>query len=50
MPVAFNTKWAETVISNHALAGRAELEMLYSDFLALADKRGYDLHELKKTW
>ena len=48
MPFVFNTKWAETVISNHALAGRAEMEMLYNDFLALASEKSYDLHELKK--
>lgn len=48
MPFVFNSKWAETVISNHALAGRAEMEMLYSDFLALAGEKGYDLHEFKK--
>ena len=48
MPFVFNTKWAETVISNHALAGRAEMEMLYNDLLALAGEKGYDLHELKK--
>jgi 2-dehydropantoate 2-reductase len=28
IPFVFNTKWAETVISNHALGGRAEMEML----------------------
>ena len=48
LPLIFNTKWAETVISNHALSGRAELEMLTNDFIALADSKGYDLVELKK--
>jgi 2-dehydropantoate 2-reductase len=48
LPLIFNTKWAETVISNHALSGRAELEMLTNDFIALAESKGYDLVELKK--
>jgi 2-dehydropantoate 2-reductase len=48
IPYIFNTKWAETVISNHALSGRYELEMLMNDFVALAESKGYDLVELKK--
>jgi 2-dehydropantoate 2-reductase len=48
LPLLFNTKWAETVISNHALSARAELEMLTGDFIALAESKGYDLMELKK--
>ncbi len=48
LPLIFNTKWAETVISNHALSARAELEMLTGDFIALAESKGYDLTELKK--
>jgi 2-dehydropantoate 2-reductase len=48
MPFVFNTKWAETVISNHALAGRKEMEMLFNNFIELADNKGYNLKELKK--
>lgn len=48
VPYILNTKWAETVISNHALSGRHELEMLMNDFIALAESKGYDLVELKK--
>lgn len=44
----FNTKWAETVISNHALAARDEMEMLFNDFVLLAKDKGYNLNELKK--
>jgi hypothetical protein len=47
-PLVFNTKWAETVISNHALSGRDEMEMLTKDFIALAKSKGYDLVELRK--
>lgn len=48
IPFLFNTKWAETVISNHALLGREEMEMLTNDFIILAESKGYDLVELKK--
>jgi 2-dehydropantoate 2-reductase len=48
MSFVFNTKWAETVISNHALAARGEMEMLFNDFLILAKDKGYNLTELKK--
>lgn len=48
MPFVFNTKWAETVISNHALAARGEMEMLFNDFNLLAKNKGFTLTELKK--
>lgn len=48
IPYIFNTKWAETVISNHALSGRYEMEMVTNDFIALAESKGFDLVELKK--
>ncbi len=48
MPFVFNTKWAESVISNHALAARDEMDMLFNDFILLGQKKGYDLIELKK--
>ena len=48
MALVFNTKWAETVISNHALTARDEMEMLFNDFILLAEEKGYTLKELKK--
>ena len=48
IPFVFNTKWAETVISNHALAARDEMEMLFNDFILLAKDRGYNFNELKR--
>lgn len=48
MPFVFNTKWAETVISNHALAARDEMKMLFDDFVLLARNRNFNLTELKK--
>lgn len=48
VPIVFNTKWAETVISDHALTARAEMEMLFNDFVLLAKDKGYDLKELKR--
>ena len=47
IPLVFKTKWAETVISNHALAARAEMEMLFNDFILLAKGKEYNLTELK---
>lgn len=48
MSFVFNTKWAETVISNHALAARDEMEMLFNDFILLAKDNGYTLNEFTK--
>ena len=48
IPFVFNTKWAETVISNHALAARDEMEMLFNDFILLAEDKGYNLIELQR--
>jgi 2-dehydropantoate 2-reductase len=50
MRLIFNTKWAETVISNHALAARDEMEMLFNEFILLAEGKGYNLNELKELW
>ena len=49
IPFVFNTKWAQIVISNHAIAARSEMEMLYYDFILLAEDNGYNLTELKKV-
>lgn len=48
IPLIFNTKWVETFISNHALAARDEMEMLFNDFILLAKDKGYNLNELKR--
>lgn len=48
LPLVFDTKWAETVISNHALTARDEMEMLFNDFILLAQNRQCNLKELKK--
>ncbi|MDR0206492.1 MAG: hypothetical protein LBI45_04465 [Bacteroidales bacterium] len=44
----FNTKWAETVMCNHALSARQEMEILTSDFIQLAEKNGVELKYLKE--
>jgi 2-dehydropantoate 2-reductase len=43
-----NTKWAETVISNHALSARKEMEILTRDFIQLAENNGFELKYLKE--
>lgn len=48
MKLVFNTKWAETVISNHALNAREEMEVISNDFIELARSKGFNLGELKK--
>jgi 2-dehydropantoate 2-reductase len=45
---AFNTRWAETVISNHALNARNEMKVISNEFLALAETKGYTLSAFKK--
>ena len=48
MKYAFNTKWAETVISNHALNARNEMKVISNEFIELAKSKGYNLKEFKK--
>ncbi len=48
MSKVFNSKWAETVISNHALSARQEMELLARDFIQLAESNGVELEYLKK--
>lgn len=48
MRLAFNTKWAETVISNHALNARHEMEIISNDFINFANSKGFKLKEFKK--
>jgi len=48
MKFAFDTRWAETVISNHALNARNEMKVISNEFLALAESKGYALSAFKK--
>lgn len=48
MKYAFNTKWAETVICNHALNARKEMEVISNELIELAKSKGYNLNEFKK--
>jgi 2-dehydropantoate 2-reductase len=48
MSLIFNTKWSETVMSNHALSARKEMEVLTSDFVQLAENSGVELKFLKE--
>lgn len=50
MRLVFNTKWAETVISNHALNARNEIEVISNDFLTLAKLKGFQLNEFRKLF
>jgi len=43
-----NTKWIETVGSNHALAAKKEMEILTKDFIQLAENNGVELKFLKE--
>lgn len=43
MKLVFNTKWAETVISNHALSARSEMRVISNEFIDLANSKGYKL-------
>lgn len=48
MKYVFNTHWAETVISNHALNARNEMKVLSNELIELAKSKGYNLKEFKK--
>lgn len=48
MRLVYKTKWAETVISNHALNAKQEMDKISNDFLKLADLHGYNLVEFKR--
>jgi 2-dehydropantoate 2-reductase len=48
MKFVYNTKWAETVISNHALNARHEMELISNEFIELAESKGFQLVEFKK--
>jgi len=48
MKFVFNTKWAETVISNHALYARYEMKVISNEFIESAKSKGYNLKEFEK--
>lgn len=48
MKMTFNSKWAETVISNHALNARDEMRQISREFLSLANSKGFELNHFKK--
>lgn len=48
MRYVFNTKWAETVIGNHALNARNEMKVISNEFIELAESKGYKLKEFEK--
>lgn len=48
MKYVYNTKWAETVISNHALNARPEMESISKEFVELAISKGFKLNEFQK--
>lgn len=48
MKMTFNSKWAETVISNHALNARDEMRLISREFLWLAKSKGFELKHFGK--
>lgn len=42
MNYAFNMKWTETVISNHALNAKNEMEVMSNELIELAKSKGYN--------
>ena len=48
MSLIFNTKWIETVGTNHALSARKEMEVLTNNFIQLAENEGVELRYLKE--
>lgn len=48
MKYVYKTKWAETVISNHALNARHEMDLISDEFIKLAKAKGFNLKEFRK--
>lgn len=48
MKFVFNSKWAETVISNHALNAKDEMFIISNEFIELAKSKGFELEEFVK--
>lgn len=47
MRAIYNSKWAETVISDHALAAKDEMKLLTEEFLNIAEMHKYDMQDFK---
>ena len=50
MRLAFNTKWAETVIYSHAHNARTEMKTITREFIDIAKDKGFVLRELEKIY
>jgi len=48
MKYVYNTKWAETVICNHALNAKQEMRVISKEFFELAKSKGFNLKEFEK--
>lgn len=48
MKYLFNSKWAETVICNHALKAKSEMYAVSRDFIKMAEQKGFTLKELNR--
>lgn len=48
MKCVYKTKWAETVICNHALNARHEMDLISKGFVELAESKGFKLVEFRK--
>ncbi len=48
MRLVFATKWAETVICNHALNAKGEMELINHHFIQMAKGKGFYLKEFEK--
>jgi len=48
MKYVYNTKWAETVICNHALNAKHEMRVISKEFFELAKSKGFNLKEFEK--
>lgn len=47
MKTVYNSKWAETVISNHTITAREEMKQLTEEFIKIAEEQKYDLRYFK---
>ena len=48
MRYVFATKWAETVICNHALTAKKEMELINHHFIQMAKGKGFYLQDFEK--
>lgn len=50
MKITFNTRWTETVISNHSLTVRDEMKAVAEGFINLAKKAGIAMENYNKLY